>query len=108
HNAPSLVVPVVTDSEAHQVWAIFSQINIPIFSEQNGIAFFRRLEVELSWRHDQYSNVKGTSNPKLAFNWAPIGDLSIKGAWGSSFRAPTFGEISGSSVSIMGANTVTL
>src|SRR6185503_19635221 len=62
-NAPSLIVPYRTDSAAYQVWAVFTQLNVPIFSEINGIPFFRRLELEASWRHDQYSNVKGTSNP---------------------------------------------
>jgi len=55
------------------------------------------LEFEASWRHDQYSDVQGTSNPKIAFNWAPFNEtigLTIRGAWGTSFRAPTFGEIS--------------
>jgi len=27
-----------------------------------------KLEFEGSWRHDQYSDVGGTSNPKVAFN----------------------------------------
>jgi iron complex outermembrane receptor protein len=102
-GAPSLIVPYVTNREAHQVWAVFTQLNIPIFGETNGIPFFRRLELEASWRHDQYSNVKGTSNPKLAFNWAPIDDLTIRGAWGTSFRAPTIGEL-GTTVDATGVN----
>jgi iron complex outermembrane receptor protein len=64
-----LILPVAYDPESRQVWAVFTQVNIPIFSDQNGIPFFRRLEFEASWRHDQYSDVKGTSNPKVAFNW---------------------------------------
>ena len=84
---------------------MFTQVNIPIFSEQNGIPFFRRLEFEASWRHDQYSDVKGTSNPKVAFNWAPIEDFTIRGTWGNSFRAPVFGEISPlANVAIAGQN----
>ena len=94
HHASSLIVPYQQDPQGRQVWAVFTQVNIPIFSEQNGIPFFRRLELEVSWRHDQYSDVKGTSNPKVAFNWAPIDDLTIRGTWGTSFRAPVFGELS--------------
>jgi len=93
-GAPSLIVPYQMDPESRQVWAAFTQVNIPVFSESNAIPFFRRLEFEASWRHDQYSDVKGTSNPKIAFNWSPIDDLTIRGAWGNSFRAPVFGEIS--------------
>src|SRR5262249_26104948 len=80
-GAPSLIVPYQMDPESRQVWAAFTQVNIPVFSESNAIPFFRRLEFEASWRHDQYSDVKGTSNPKIAFNWSPIDDLTIRGAW---------------------------
>ena len=69
-------------------------MNIPIFSDQNALPLLRRLEFEASWRHDQYSDVGGTSNAKLAFNWNPIDALTIRGGWGQSFRAPNFGEFS--------------
>jgi iron complex outermembrane receptor protein len=93
-GASSLVVPFLPESIGREAWAVFTQINAPIFSEMNAIPLFRRLEFELSWRHDQYSDFGGTSNPKLAFNWAPIEDFTIRGAWGTSFRAPALSEVS--------------
>jgi iron complex outermembrane receptor protein len=75
---------------------VFTQVNVPIFSDMNAIPLFDRFEIEGSWRHDQYSDFGGTSNPKVAFNWTPstaIG-LTIRGSWGTSFRAPSFGELS--------------
>jgi outer membrane receptor protein involved in Fe transport len=93
-GASSLVVPYGSDSFGRQVWAVFTQINAPIFSEMNALPGLRRVDLEFSWRHDQYSDVKGTSNPKVAFNWAPIDDLTIRGTWGTSFRAPVFSELS--------------
>ncbi|MGH7484478.1 MAG: TonB-dependent receptor domain-containing protein, partial [bacterium] len=91
-NASSLVLPYQVNAEKRAVWAVFTQVNIPIFSDQNAIPFFRRLELEASWRHDQYSDFGGTSNQKVGFNWAPIDDLTLRGGWGTSFRAPNFGE----------------
>ena len=70
---------------------MFAQVNIPVFSEMNAIPFFR-LDFEASWRHDQYSDFGGTSNQKIGFNWAPIDDLTLRSGWGTSFRAPNFGE----------------
>jgi outer membrane receptor protein involved in Fe transport len=67
-------------------------LNVPVFSDQNAIPFFQRLDFEASWRHDQYSDFGGTSNQKIGFNWSPIDDLTIRGGWGTSFRAPNFGE----------------
>jgi outer membrane receptor protein involved in Fe transport len=106
-GASSLVLPFQVNAERRAVWAVFSQVNIPVFSDDNAIPFFRRLELEASWRHDQYSDFGGTSNPKVAFNWSPIDDLTIRGTWGNSFRAPSFGETSAlANVAINGHNLI--
>ena len=89
-NNPTVNLPV--DSQSRSIWAVFAQLNIPIFSDMNAIPGFRRLELEASWRHDQYNDFGGTSNPKVGFNWSPIEDLTVRGDWGTSFRAPNFGE----------------
>jgi iron complex outermembrane receptor protein len=93
-NPTNPTVTITQDPRTREVWAGFAQLNVPIFSDQNALPLLRRLEFEASWRHDQYSDVGGTSNAKLAFNWAPIEDLTIRGGWGQSFRAPNFGEFS--------------
>jgi len=88
------LVSTVQDPRERQVWAAFTQLNIPVFSNQNSLPGLRRLDLEFSWRHDQYSDVGGTSNAKVGFNWAPIEDFMIRGGWGQSFRAPNYGEFS--------------
>ena len=80
------------EPHSRQFWATFAQLNVPVFSEQNAIFGFRRLDFEASWRHDQYSDWGGTSNTKIGFNWSPVDDLTIRGGYGTSFRAPNFGE----------------
>jgi iron complex outermembrane receptor protein len=91
-NPNNTTVDIFNDSQSRAIWAGFAQVNIPVFSDMNAIPGFRRLEFEASWRHDQYSDFGGTSNTKIGFNWAPIEDLTIRGGWGTSFRAPNFGE----------------
>jgi outer membrane receptor protein involved in Fe transport len=95
--SPTLLVPVNVDARHKHVWAVFSQVNLPIIGDANAIPLVRKLDLEGSWRHDQYNDVGGTSNPKIAFNWEVSEDigLTFRGAWGQSFRAPTFAEESG-------------
>ena len=88
----STLVDVLTDPQSRSLWAVYGQLNVPVFSDQNAMPFFRRLDLEASWRHDQYSDFGGTSNAKVGFNWTPIEDLTFRGGWGTSFRAPNFGE----------------
>src|SRR5262245_41538950 len=90
----SPIVSIISDPRNRHVWAAYTQLNVPIFSDQNALPLLQRLEFEASWRHDQYDDVGGTSNAKLAFNWNPVDALTIRGGWGQSFRAPNFGEFS--------------
>src|SRR5262249_17338974 len=74
------------DPQNRSVWATFAQVNIPVFGEMFNFPGMRRLDLEASWRHDQYSDFGGTSNTKVGFNWSPFNDFTIRGGWGTSFR----------------------
>jgi iron complex outermembrane receptor protein len=95
-NTSNPTLAFVNDPESRAVWAVFGQVNVPVIGDANALPFVRKLDLEASWRHDQYSDVGGTSNPKVAFTWVVSDDwgLSFHGSWGSSFRPPAFGEFS--------------
>src|SRR6185295_7153309 len=94
----TLILPHILDSEPYNVWAGFVQVNVPVFGDGFNFPLFRRLELEASWRHDQYHGTLhgGTSNPKIGFNWGLSEDagVSIRGSWGTSFRFANAGEYS--------------
>jgi iron complex outermembrane receptor protein len=58
---------------------------------------FERLELNAAVRHDKYSDVGKTTNPKFGVNWSPVRGLKFRGNYGTSFRAPTIPEIYGNS-----------
>ena len=91
-GAQSLLVPIVNESIVRHVWAGFAQVNVPLVGENNKFPLFEKLNLEASWRHDQYSDFGGTSNPKVALDWSPIDWFTFKFAWGTNFRAPAVGE----------------
>jgi len=97
-GTPNLIMSPVYDSQPYNVWATFAQVNVPVFGESNAMPFFRRLDIEGSWRHDQYNGTLsgGTSNPKVGFTWLLSEDagFSFRGAWGTSFRFANAGEYS--------------
>ena len=95
-QSPTLILQTVADPRQQQLWAVFTQINVPIISSANALPGVRRVDLEGSWRHDQYSDFGGTSNAKAAFNWLVSEDagLTLRGAWGQSFRAPDYAETS--------------
>jgi outer membrane receptor protein involved in Fe transport len=93
---PTLLSTPVNDPREQQLWAVFTQVNVPVLGENFSLPGVRKFDLEGSWRHDQYSDFGGTSNAKAAFNWLVSQDfgLTIRGAWGQSFRAPDYAETS--------------
>jgi iron complex outermembrane recepter protein len=75
----------------------YAELLVPVFGEGNATAGFQELQVTAALRHDDYSDVGGTTNPKFGVNWVPVDGLKIRGSYGTSFRAPTFPEIFGNS-----------
>jgi iron complex outermembrane receptor protein len=69
--------------------SVFGELNIPIFSEQNRRPGFESLTLAGSARYDDYNEVGTTFNYKVAMTWEPIKTLTLRGNYGTSFRAPT-------------------
>jgi outer membrane receptor protein involved in Fe transport len=94
----SLVLPTQVASDPYNVWATFAQINVPVIGDSNQLPLVRKLDLEASWRHDQYNGALkgGTSNPKVGFTWELSEELgaNIRGSWGTSFRFANAGEYS--------------
>jgi iron complex outermembrane recepter protein len=97
---PPVIAPTF-DPEPFSVWAGFAQIDIPVFGDNFNLPLARKLDLEFSWRHDQYSSPNGalsggTSNPKVAFNWLidEMVGATVRGSWGTSFRFANAGEYS--------------
>jgi iron complex outermembrane recepter protein len=89
------------DPEPFDVWAAFVQLDVPVFGDNFNIPLFRRLDLEASWRHDQYNQSNGalnggTSNPKIGLTWLldEMTGTTIRGSWGTSFRFANLGETS--------------
>ncbi|GAA6173711.1 TonB-dependent receptor [Colwellia sp. KU-HH00111] len=66
--------------------------NVAIFGEL-AIPFLENLEVQIAVRHEEYSDFGTTTDPKISFLWAPSEDLSIRGSYGTAFRAPSLHQL---------------
>jgi len=64
--------------------SIFAELAIPITETLN---------IQVAVRHEDYSDFGTTTDPKVAFIWTPIDELSIRGSYGTAFRAPSLSQI---------------
>jgi iron complex outermembrane receptor protein len=79
---------------SRNVDALFGELFVPIFGAGNGGPGREELSVSLALRHENYSDFGSTTNPKIGVTWVPFDGLTVKGSYGTSFRAPTFTEVS--------------
>ncbi len=101
NNPGTAQISDATEYRHRTVWAGFAQLNVPIIGDANKLPFVERLEAEGSVRYDHYSDFGGTTNPKVSVDWLTLDGLKLTGAWGTSFRAPSFqeaGAISGATI----------
>ena len=66
--------------------------NVALFAEL-AIPVLENFEVQLAVRHEEYSDFGTTTDPKIAFMWNPSDALSIRGSYGTAFRAPSLHQI---------------
>lgn len=79
---------------ARDVEAIFAEISIPIFSEQNEVTGLHSLSLSSSFRYEDYSDFGDTVNPKVTLRWQPVDEtITVRGSYSTSFLAPTFSEL---------------
>lgn len=75
------------------VRALYGELVIPIFDA--GTSLPGALQLSLAGRHEDYSDVGSTSNPKLGLRWTPVRGVVVRASYGHSFRAPFFTELVG-------------
>lgn len=71
------------------VWSGFGELYVPIVGEEMGVPLIKSLTVNAAVRHDDYSDVGKTTNPKFGATWDVADFLSIYGSWGTSYVAPS-------------------
>jgi len=84
----------VNDAGSRNVDAVFAELFVPIVGAGNATSGIEKLHLSLALRHEKYSDFGSTTNPKIGLTYEPWPGLTLKGTYGTSFRAPTFTEVS--------------
>ncbi len=67
----------------------YLEVFIPVISRDMNIPLVQDINLDLAGRYDKYSDFGDTSNPKIGITWDVNDELSFRGSWGTSFRAPS-------------------
>jgi len=89
--------PITYRRFSRRVDSGYGELLVPIFGTENAIPGFYKLELNAAVRYDRYDDVGDTTNPKFGVNWSPVRGLTLRGSYGTSFRAPLISQIYGNS-----------
>ncbi len=85
-------VPLDQFGGDRNVTGAFVEFYVPLVSEQNSRPGIESFAVSLAARYDDYSDFGSTVNPKFGVSWALSDSFSVRGSYGTSFRAPLVAE----------------
>jgi len=71
---------------------LFGELSLPVINPEQASALGRSLDLSIAARHERYPGVGSITTPKLGIIYTPTADVTLKGSWGRSFRAPTLYE----------------
>jgi outer membrane receptor protein involved in Fe transport len=74
-------------------WSATGQLNIPVFGPDFNFPGAEALVFDLGYRVDKYDDFGWVKTPKIGVNWAVGFGLTGRAAYGTSFTAPGFGNI---------------
>lgn len=96
---------------SRNVKSVFGEVIVPFFGSGNATPGIEELTVSLAGRYDKYSDFGDTFNPRIGVTYKPFGWLSLRGAWGKSFNAPSLADddaATGSTVFLLPCNAIGL
>lgn len=87
-EGPSNALRLVSAGDSREIGSVFGEVIVPVMNGSAGL-----LDLSLSARYDDYSDVGSTTNPKVGLSYHPIDELTLRGNWGTSFHAPSLADM---------------
>jgi iron complex outermembrane receptor protein len=79
-------------SDRH-IHAVFAEFYAPLVTAENALPGVQKLDLSAAVRDDSYSDFGSKINPRFGVFWSPIGQIGLRAAYSTSFRAPNPIEI---------------
>lgn len=71
----------------------YGELFLPLVGGDSAMPLIHSLQITGAVRYERYERIGSLATPKLGLSYQPIPDLTLKGTWGKSFKAPTLSQI---------------
>ena len=80
-------------TDSRNVVFAYGELSLPLIGPGSGMTLVRRLSVNAALRYERYRNLDEVATPKLGLSFEPVEDVTVRGSWGRSFKAPTLDQV---------------
>jgi iron complex outermembrane receptor protein len=98
-NAFVLDTDAARSRGARTIWSAFGELYVPLISNAMDVPLIQSLTLSGAIRYDHYSDVGSTTNPKISGTWEVTSGVTVRGSWGTSFRAPNLPDVNPAAIS---------
>ena len=84
----SSALSIFSAAEPRTILAGYGELLTPLVSQDNSIPLVQSLELSLAGRYEDYSDFGTAFTPKIGVFWRLFDQLSVRGTYSESFRAP--------------------
>ncbi|MDP3674815.1 MAG: TonB-dependent receptor, partial [Novosphingobium sp.] len=84
NNAPTNAFDESQDSRF-----AYAELFLPFVGPGQNLPGLNRLNLSAALRYEDYPDLAQLATPRIALIYAPVQDLTLKGTWSRSFKAPT-------------------
>ena len=78
---------VITDID-RDISSGYGEVRLPLVTDGDQPGW-RRFEINAAIRYDDYSDIGDTTEPQVGVIYSPSEQVTLRGTWGTSFRAPS-------------------
>jgi iron complex outermembrane recepter protein len=103
-----IITPRIQDPGRRVTDAYFAEFLAPLLGEQASIPLVDALTLSLSVRYEESSDFGSATTPKVGLNWRLNDDLTFRGTWGTSFKAPQFTQMLTGTAGLIGSASLAI
>lgn len=93
YNTATPLSRIIAYPGARRIAAAYAELRVPLVSPDLAWARGQTVDLSIAGRVERYSDVGSTANPKIGLDWRPAPGLTLRGTYGTSFRAPSFQDL---------------
>jgi outer membrane receptor protein involved in Fe transport len=92
-TTPATTFAIQNYTDSQTALFAYGEMFLPLIAGANGLPLIHSLQITGALRYERYDQIGSLATPKLGISYQPIADLTLKGAWGKSFKAPTLSQL---------------